>query len=332
MIRNFINLLFSKLDMPSHKIITILGLKLKLKKYVSVQNLFELEQQLHELGEQVLLKFDTFCDITKSPVAKGELRIIQNLEKHLLIALKDICESLDIKFWLRGGTCLGAYRHKGFIPWDDDVDLGIMREDFDKLREFVNANSTKYVIKYYYHPNCKVAKFTFRNINIPTFLDIFPFDWCDYSESDIFEQTWLSDKSNLVEELGKLNFTEGYEESLASGEIEEIEELNEKYKKKYINSQSRDGICSAIEQIVSLGKKRYYKSEVIFPLRLIDFENEQFYVPQKTEEYLKSYFGDYMIFPQNVDLRSHKYMFKESDYEKCQEVYEKINEEEECQK
>lgn len=153
------------------------------------------------------------------------MRKVQLLDNYLLKNLK-ICDEIDVKFWLRGETCLGAYRHKGFIPWDDDVDFGIIREDFDKLVDYVNIYSEKFEIKYFYHWNCKVAKFTFKNINSSIFLDIFPFDWCSYEKPEEFWKEWMQNKNNLVNELQNIHFTQGYSDNLT---IEQIEK-NRKFK------------------------------------------------------------------------------------------------------
>lgn len=61
------------------------------------------------------------------------LREIQLTQLKSLHKLDQICQKYGIQYWAHAGTLLGAVRHKGFIPWDDDIDLGMMREDFEKL-------------------------------------------------------------------------------------------------------------------------------------------------------------------------------------------------------
>lgn len=75
------------------------------------------------------------------------------LHKVLLSAMKDIdkiCRENGLKYYLHAGTLLGAINHKGFIPWDDDVDLTIFREDYEKLAEIINRDyKEKYFLQTY---------------------------------------------------------------------------------------------------------------------------------------------------------------------------------------
>ena len=66
---------------------------------------------------------------------------IQKKAYEILCDIDDFCKENDIKYYLSGGTCLGAVRHKGFIPWDDDIDIMMPRPDYNRfLREYVSKN------------------------------------------------------------------------------------------------------------------------------------------------------------------------------------------------
>ena len=62
-----------------------------------------------------------------------ELRKVQLLELKVLKEIKRVCTKHDIKYFLTGGTLIGAARHKGFVPWDDDIDIAMMRTEYDRF-------------------------------------------------------------------------------------------------------------------------------------------------------------------------------------------------------
>ena len=63
------------------------------------------------------------------------LKRLQEAELEILLAISEVCEKAQVNWWMDSGTALGAMRHGGFIPWDDDIDIGILRSDYDRFLE-----------------------------------------------------------------------------------------------------------------------------------------------------------------------------------------------------
>ncbi|MCG4546549.1 LicD family protein, partial [Clostridium perfringens] len=68
-----------------------------------------------------------------------KLNQVHSAELKLAKKFHRLCKEMDINYVMLGGAMLGAIRHKGFIPWDDDLDFGLLREDYEKLFDFLNT-------------------------------------------------------------------------------------------------------------------------------------------------------------------------------------------------
>lgn len=90
-----------------------------------------------------------------SLLRQHQLRMLEMLKY-----IDSVCRKHDIKYWLCSGTLLGAVRHGGFIPWDDDVDIEMLREDYVKLIKILKREkNSKYAVQTYQNDICYVSPF-----------------------------------------------------------------------------------------------------------------------------------------------------------------------------
>ena len=154
------------------------------------------------------------------------MRSLQLAQLELLKEFDYVCKKAGIDYWIDFGTVLGAIRHKGFIPWDDDIDIGMPREYYNKIIDAFN--------KYNRNPKMKIQYFrkgrTYINIIIrvlyegaPLLLDIFPYDF--YGEKLTFEQQ--QDRTNYIKEqreekINKIVHSKGMSNEELLAEIEKL--------------------------------------------------------------------------------------------------------------
>lgn len=138
-----------------------------------------------------------------------EIDEVKKIELDILKHLKKICDENNIKFFLGAGTLIGAVRHKGFIPWDDDIDVFMFRDDYNKLINIFN-NTGKYKLlsletsSDYYLPFMKLVDSTtkvnddvLKPLNdLGIWVDIFPLDY--YDEKLNIKKLQILESKNVV--------------------------------------------------------------------------------------------------------------------------------------
>lgn len=226
--------------------------------------------------------------------------------------IKDFCDSNDLSFFLVGGSALGAVRHGGFIPWDDDLDIGMTYEDYLKfLKIFVND-------KYYLEPGLTedfplpYAKVKLKGTTLleketknrkmhayGIFIDIFPIN--DISNNCIIARLqYIASKFYIARCLARYGYqTDNKLKKIVMG-ISKIfvNGFIEKRMYKFITKNRKNSKkCTLIWSQGSFSQLVYLKRK-IFPYSKIKFESlNDINIPSDVDYYLKCCFGDYMELP-----------------------------------
>lgn len=158
-------------------------------EYLFWMSMMEPNETMEETKKRVFLRM---------PKATGRLRNIQSAENYILKRVKKVCDDNGLELFLVGGTLLGAVRHKGFIPWDNDIDIGMMKVDYLKLRELFEKDEELTVqYCYNYEAGLKMSKVKFRAT--PVFwIDILVFDRIDCTQEDLASVWKQTQEANLA--------------------------------------------------------------------------------------------------------------------------------------
>lgn len=255
-------------------------------------------------------------------VGKRELTTeeIRAKQLELVAYIVDVCEKNELNYYMTGGTLLGAVRHKGYIPWDDDIDLTIPMPDYRKMIDIMIADDKYDVYTMYNNPeNCNA--FYMRLIDRGTIRKSWGFPHLTTSgvDIDIFPLIGMPDNANerqaFFDRLRRL-VSRYY---LISVETEEVTEAILNKKKKI-----REEVLEMIE------KYNFYESEYggyilskywerdIMPTSVyygkieMPFEDTTLIAPTGYKEYLERIFGDFMkLPPEKEQYVTHNYKIYE---------------------
>lgn len=243
---------------------------------------------------------------------------IQSTELEILEYFDKFCRENNLKYSLSGGTLLGAIRHKGFIPWDDDVDCMMMREDYDRLISLwqEKANTEKYILqnkdndKYFPQSFTKIRKNHTAFLQAGEernkycnglFIDIMPADrfpngkikrkiyYIDVMLYQLFTREFAPPLSNVIVKTG-------CKVILALTGKKKREKLRKRFLSrltKYNNDKSLQVIST--ETVSSM--HRLYSPDIMDKVIDVEYEGTKLSATSKWEEVLVTGYGDYMQFP-----------------------------------
>lgn len=258
------------------------------------------------------------------PQATGKARLVQLCSAQLLEEFDALCRDNEIEYWLMFGTLLGAVRHKGFIPWDDDVDLGILRADLEKLFDVVSTNG-RFVISEAYDPYalCRQIRFKYSDAAVPFFLDLFVFDVSDLDSHDA-ACTWARVRADLVaglETSGELSTWRargvvGAGDPDADGAAAMFRSANDRLicEGAVMGAplSSASNLVYAVDNMDD-GTTGYLtcESQAVFPLADVEFEGRRYPAPRNYAKMLEECYEDIYVIP--MDIMTHYKHFDESE-------------------
>ncbi len=244
------------------------------------------------------------------PEAKGVNRNLQLLEKELLKAFIEICEKNGLQYWIYAGTLLGAVRHKGFIPWDDDVDTCMPRDEIGRLRNILEDNEI-YELTVRYDPVglCKQIRFCYKKSKLPVFVDVFPCDWACEATRESWEANYkvkqelikeITDETNpLIKKFREMGCVD---DNSVIGE--KIARIFDKYFEKLhtenilCNRENAEGLLFSFDSCNSCDDSNINAVTHFFPLQTLEFEGINCRVPNQYMYILRELYGeDLYTFP-----------------------------------
>lgn len=245
------------------------------------------------------------------------MKKLRETQIEVLNEIVRICEKNDIKYYLMGGTLLGAIRHKGYIPWDDDLDIGMLREDYERFIEIAPyelsdeyyLETRKYNKNFYLEfsklkkNNTEFNEQALENLDIHKgiFVDIFPYDKIDNSRKFLskirniyiiyaIESIFVKYKFKKLKDTRRPFICGLYQIFPATF----ILNMQQRFMKMDRNRKT-DYVCNFVGGL-SVSKATINKN--IFDEQvMVEFEGQKYTTFKDYEKYLTQVYGDYMKLP-----------------------------------
>ena len=256
---------------------------------------------------------------------------IKTFQLEMLNKIAGYCDSNNLTYFLAYGTLLGAVRHKGYIPWDDDIDIIMPRRDYNLFLKQFNGQVPNLVVAApemdpeYYAPYANVYDnrtllieeiVSHGKLELGVKIDIFPLDFVP-SDEKLYNEIWkcsLSDNKKLFIKTKKLSFCHGIDRlKLLLRKIQylfiSLKQIQKRHL-KLINDPKYQSDGPVTDVIVMPWKRNVtMPQDYYFPLRKLSFEGYEFNVPNNYDKVLQTLYRDYMKFPPESE-RIAKHSFK----------------------
>ena len=250
-------------------------------------------------------------------ISQEDLKKLHEVQVEILKDIDKFCQEHNITYFLIAGTLLGAIRHKGFIPWDDDIDIGMLRSDYEKfIKTYPSDKNNKYFVQTletdpnYWHSYAKIrkkntfmneAKIASLNLNKEIFVDLFPFDNVKDGGYDKIKY-----RANIIKVIRESIYVKRKIITLRDCRIKFLSAIflifpvktlykfQKKLMMKYDKIETTNVACYIGEYQT---RNEYLKKDVFLPVKKQEFEGEMFNAINKPEVYLEQIYGDYMKLP-----------------------------------
>lgn len=255
--------------------------------FAKLVGLAEYEEQIDTLHYFL----NQYIDICSLPKATGSLRELQEADEALLQLFHAICVRHGLTYWLDYGTLLGAVRHKGFIPWDDDMDVAMPRDMYDKAKQILKDEFARYGVVAEEDKDEPLLRIGVGYLHESTgvWLDVFPVDSVCLKENDDLEKLY----GQLV----------AYRTYYYKNKVKVAPQALASQKEKLIGKNEVGHIPNG-KDILYHGPEFIYSRYVVherktvYPLEKMEFEGTEYFVPHDSDAYLRGIYGDlYMGFP-----------------------------------
>lgn len=250
------------------------------------------------------------------------LKEVKKAELNILSTVDDFCQKNNIKYSLAYGTLLGAVRHKGFIPWDDDIDIWMTRENYNKfirvwkqnpvqgyilqntdLEEDFSQNFTKIRKDNTAFIQNEEEKTT--NYHKGIFIDIFPLDRVAKTPSKIAVQKLYAMLTMLFYRKYAPPTEKGLKKYISEFFLKIVPKSKYENARKYFENKylflSGDVDCSWLSNSTYRDLSIYYDSDMMDDYTFLQFEGRNFMSVSKWDHALKMQYGDYMQLPPKED-------------------------------